>query len=129
MSQSNDNHIDIFFQKKLNLDGRSFFVQTQRFDNGMFVSVSEGVSKIGSLTVSLVSQAGVTPVTTTIIPPRNQDSAFFMRMVAEQVSTRISGIALVSVHIRDELKISISKILLGEIVEMIKYDKKNTSSC
>lgn len=95
----------------------------QRFDNGVFVSVSEGDSKkIGSLSVSLVSQAGATPVTTTIIPPRNQDSAFFIRMAAEQLSTRTSGIAVVSIHIKNELKISKSKALLEAIVSMMQYE-------
>lgn len=113
----------VFSQQALDLDGRSFFVQVQRLDNGVFVSVSEGASKrIGSLAVSLVSQAGAVPVTTTIIPPRSQDSAFFIRMVAEQLSTRTSGIAVVSIYVKNELKISMSKVLLEAIVGMIQYE-------
>ncbi len=116
----------VFLHKELSVGGRYFFIRIQRFGNGMFVSIYEGEAKIGSLIVSMISQSGAPPITTTIISPVNQNSLFFMRMTAEQVSTRISGIAIVSIYIKNEIDMPMSKVLLDAIVEMITYDKKDT---
>ena len=118
----------MFSERALTLAERPFLVGVQKFGNGMFVSVSEGSPRIGSMTVSLVSQSGAAPVTTTIIPPPNSSLAFFIRMAAEQVSSRASGIAVVSVYVKGELDMPVTKALLGAIMEMVKYDDKKDES-
>ena len=109
-----------FSEGALKIDKRTLSIRIQRFENGFFVSVSEGGPKIGSLTVSLAGGvAGRMPVTTTIIPPRSQDSAFLARLVAEQVSSRAGGIALFSLSIREDLDGNDTKTLVSEIMEMV----------
>ena len=125
MDSQNDSN-GIFLHKELSVSGRLFFIRMQRFDNGMFVSIHEGNAKIGSLIVSMISHAGAPPITTTIIPPVKQSSLFFMRMTAEQVSTRMGGISIVSIYIKNEIDVLISKTLLDSIVEMTTYEKKDT---
>jgi hypothetical protein len=104
-----------FSQKVVNLESRTFFLQIQKFENGYFVSVTEGINKIGSMVVSLAT--GPTPITTTIIPSRNE--SLFLKLVAEQISTRIRGVALVSTFIQKELESTTAKALMSEIIEMV----------
>ena len=104
-----------FSQKVVNLESRSFFLQILKFENGYFVSVTEGTNKIGSMVVSLAT--GPTPITTTIIPSRNE--SLFLKLVAEQISTRMRGVALVSTFIQKELESTTAKALMSEIIEMV----------
>jgi len=99
----------------VNLESRTFFLQIQKFENGYFVSVTEGTNKIGSMVVSLAT--GPTPITTTIIPSRNE--SLFLKLVAEQISTRMRGVALVSTFIQKELESTTAKALMSEIIEMV----------
>ena len=99
----------------VNLESRTFFLQIQKFENGYFVSITEGINKIGSMVVSLAT--GPTPITTTIIPSRNE--SLFLKLVAEQISTRIRGVALVSTFIQKELESTTAKALMSEIIEMV----------
>ena len=70
----------------------------QKFENGYFVSVTEGNNKLGSMVISLAS--GPTPVTTTIIPSKTE--SLFLKLVAEQISVRKKGIVLVSTFVQKE---------------------------
>jgi len=99
----------------VNLESRTFFLQIQKFDNGYFVSVTEGANKIGSMVVSLAT--GPTPITTTVIPSRNE--SLFLQLVAERISTRMRGVALVSTFIQKKLEPNTAKALMSEIIEMV----------
>ena len=102
----------------VNLESRTFFLQIQKFENGYFVSVAEGINKIGSMVVSLAT--GPTPITTTIIPSRNE--SLFLKLIAERISTRMRGVALVSTFIQKELEPNTAKALMSEIIEIIDND-------
>ena len=102
----------------VNLESRTFFLQIQKFENGYFVSVTEGINKIGSMVVSLAT--GPTPITTTIIPSRTD--SIFQKLIAEQISTRMRGIALVSTFTQKELEPNTAKALMSEIMEMVDND-------
>jgi hypothetical protein len=105
-----------FSQKSVNLEGRSFSLQIQKFENGFFVSISEGISKLGSMVVSLAT--GPTPVTTTVIPSKTE--SLFLKLTAERISTRMRGIAIVSAFFQNELDPDTAKALMTEIMEMIQ---------
>ena len=107
-----------FFHKIIQLDNRSFCLKIQKFENGYFVSVTEGNDKIGSMIVSLAT--GPNPTTTTVIPSRSE--SLFLRLIAERISTRMKGIALVSVYIQKELEPPTAKALMSEIMEMIENE-------
>ena len=100
----------------VHLESRSFSLQIQKFENGYFVSVTEGSNKIGSMVVSLAT--GPTPITTTIIPSRTE--SIFLKLIAERISTRMRGIALVSTFTQKELEPNTAKALMYEIMEMIE---------
>ena len=105
-----------FSQKSLNLEGRTFSLHIQQFENGYFVSISEGANKLGSMVVSLAT--GPSPVTTTIIPSRTE--SLFLKLTAERISTRMKGIAIISAFIQKELENDTAKALMSEIMEMIE---------
>ena len=107
-----------FFQKTVNLETRNFFLQIQKFENGYFISVTEGSKKIGSIVASLAT--GPTPITTTVIPAKTD--SLFLKLVAERISTRMRGIVLVSMFIQKELETDTVKTLMSEIIEMIEND-------
>ena len=112
------NSSDGFFHKMVQLENRNFSLKIQKFENGYFVSVTEGNDKIGSMIVSLAT--GPTPTTTTLIPSRNE--SLFLRLIAERISTRMKGIALVSTYIQKELEHTTAKALMSEIMEMIENE-------
>jgi hypothetical protein len=107
-----------FSQKVVNLESRTFFLQIQKFENGYFISITEGTNKIGSMVISLAT--GPTPITTTIIPSRTE--SIFQKLIAEQISTRMRGIALVSTFTQKELEPNTAKALMSEIMEMVDND-------
>ncbi len=102
----------------VNLESRTFFLQIQKFENGYFISITEGTNKIGSMVISLAT--GPTPITTTIIPSRTE--SVFQKLIAEQISTRIRGIVLVSTFTQKELEPNTAKALMSEIIEMVDND-------
>jgi hypothetical protein len=112
------NSPDGFSQKMVHLESRSFSLQVQKFENGYFISVTEGANKIGSMVVSLAT--GPAPITTTVIPSRTE--SLFLKLVAERISMKMRGITLVSSFIQKELEPSSTKALMSEIMEMIDND-------
>lgn len=105
-----------FFQKTTSLESRSFSLRIQKFDNGFFVSVTEGsTNKIGSMVVSMAT--GPTPITTTVIPSKSE--SLFLKLTAERISTRMHGIVLVSAFVQKELEPDTAKALISEIMEVV----------
>ena len=70
------------------------------------------------MVVSLAT--GPTPITTTIIPSRTE--SIFLKLIAERISTRMRGIALVSTFTQKELDPNTAKALMSEIMEMVDND-------
>ncbi len=105
-----------FSEKTVDLESRSFSLQILKFENGCFVSVSEGSSKLGSMVVSLTT--GQYPITTTVIPSKNE--SLFLKLIAERISSRMHGIAIVSTFVQKELDPNTAKVLMTEIMEIIE---------
>ena len=105
-----------FIKKTIDVGDRKFFVQVVTFDNGNFISISEGTPKIGSMVVSI----GSGPMaTSTMVIPAKTDS-LFLKLIAEKISTSNKGIGIVSLFSNRELGNKIAKILMGNIMEMVR---------
>ena len=104
-----------FLKTVIDIDNRSFTIQVLLFDNGSFVSISEGQEKIGGLTASIGT--GTIPITTSIIPAKSE--SLFLKLISEQLSSIIAGVNIVSVFIPKELENKTAKILIGKIKEII----------
>ena len=105
-----------FCQQTVEVDDRNFLIQLLKFDNGNFISISEGSPRIGAMVVSLSTNP--TPVTTTVIPAKSE--FLFLKLTAEKISTMTKGIAIVSSNVERALKPEMVKTLMNEIMGMIK---------
>ncbi len=91
-------------------------VQIVTFDNGDFISITEGKEKIETVVVS-IGYGGRTS-TATVIPSKSE--TIFLKMVSERVASTIKGICIFSLNIQKELELEVMKVLMNEIMEIIK---------
>ena len=107
-----------YTKKTVDVENRSFQVQLIRFENGNFVSISEGSQKIGSMVVSIGS--GPAPTTATVIPAKTD--SLFLKLTAEKISTHAKGISIVSMYANRELGNEVAKVLMSQVMEMVRSD-------
>lgn len=107
-----------FVSKTVDVDKRTFLVQMLKFDNGNFVSVTEGSKKIGAMVASIGT--GPAPTTATVIPSRTE--SLFLKLTAEKLSTITKGISIVTISVSKDLDSNSAKTLVGEIMELAKND-------
>ncbi len=105
-----------FSKTVVDIDKRSFTIQILLFDNGSFVSITEGQEKIGGLTASIGT--GSVPITNSIIPAKSE--SLFLKLISEQLSSIIPGINLVSAFIPKELENKTAKTLIAKIKEIVE---------
>jgi len=105
-----------FSKTSIVIDNRSFTIQVLLFDNGSFVSITEGQEKIGGLTASVGT--GTMPITASIIPAKSE--SLFLKLMSEQLSSIITGINIVSTFIPKELENKTAKILIAKIREIVE---------
>ena len=105
-----------FSKTVVDIDKRSFIIQILLFDNGSFVSITEGQEKIGGLTASIGT--GSVPITTSVIPAKSE--TLFLKLISEQISSIITGINLVSVFIPKKLENKTAKTLIAKIKEIVE---------
>lgn len=106
-----------YTKKSIVVGDRTFLAQLISFDNGNFLSISEGSQKIGSMVVSIGS--GPTPTTATVIPAKTD--SLFLKLTAEKISASIKGIGIVSLYAQREIGNEAAKKLMSEIMEMIQH--------
>ena len=100
----------------MNIDERSFLVQILNYENGNFISVTEGSENIGGMIVSINS--GPVPSTSTIIPPKSE--ALFLKLVSERIAYTRQGMCLVTGNFEKALDKQITKQLMDIILEESK---------
>ena len=105
-----------FSKTVIDIDNRSFTIQVLLFDNGSYVSITEGQEKIGGLTASIGT--GTIPITTSIIPAKSE--SLFLKLMSEQLASIITGINIVSAFIPKELENKTAKILIAKTREIIE---------
>ena len=105
-----------FSKTVIDIHNRSFTIQVLLFDNGSFVSITEGQEKIGGLTASVGT--GTVPITTSIIPAKSE--SLFLKLISEQLSSIISGINIISAFIPKELENKTAKTLIAKIKEIVE---------
>jgi len=114
-----------FSKTVVDIDKRSFTIQILLFDNGSFVSITEGQEKIGGLTSSMGTTTipkeleNKIPIITSIIPASPTDS-LFLKLISEQLSSIISGINIISAFIPKELENKTAKTLIAKIKEIVE---------
>jgi len=105
-----------YTKKLVNINERSFLVQILNYENGNFISVTEGSENIGGMIVSINS--GPVPSTSTIIPPKSE--ALFLKLVSERIAYTRQGMCLVTGNFEKALDKEITKQLMDIILEESK---------
>ena len=105
-----------YTKKLVNINERSFLVQILNYENGNFISVTEGSENIGGMIVSINS--GPVPSTSTIIPPKSE--AVFLKLVSERIAYTRQGMCLVTGNFEKALDKQITKQLMDIILEESK---------
>ena len=100
----------------MNINERSFLVQILNYENGNFISVTEGSENIGGMIVSINS--GPVPSTSTIIPPKSD--ALFLKLISERIAYTRQGMCLVTGNFEKALDKEITKQLMDIILEESK---------
>ncbi len=100
----------------IDVDNRSFMIQMLRFDNGCFVSITEGQDKIGGMLASIATNS--IPIINTIISPKYE--SLFLKLVSERLSSIIKGINIISAYIPQELDSKTANTLLDKIKEIVE---------
>ncbi|KFM20469.1 hypothetical protein AAA799D07_00426 [Marine Group I thaumarchaeote SCGC AAA799-D07] len=100
----------------IDIDNRNFTIQLLRFDNGCFVSITEGQDKIGGMLASIGTDP--IPINNTIIPAKFE--SLFLRLVSERLSSIIKGINIISAFIPQELDSKTANTLMDKIKEIVE---------
>ena len=103
-----------FLTKSFDVEKRRFVVQMLIFDNGIFVSITEGTSKIGPMVVGI----GVGPATSTVTVIPAKTESLFLKLTAEQICAATKGISIVTASV-NQLDSASAKGLMSRILEMV----------
>ena len=95
--------------------GRDFSLWTIFFQNGCFITITEGEPRIGAVSMAISAS---NKVSTAKVIPSKYDS-IFINTVAEKVSSMINGISLVSLHCKSQLQLDDMKAIMGGVINNI----------
>ena len=114
--------VTLIERKVISPSKRVFLIRLLSFQNGWFISVSEGSDRIGSLHVSIASS---NKVNTARVIPSKYDS-IFINTISETVTSRTNGICIVCVHSLEQLRLDDMKAIMGEIMNLVgRHDERN----
>jgi hypothetical protein len=105
-----------FTKKTVQVNHRNFLVQILPYDNGNFISITEGKERIGTLVVSISSGGRIS--TAAVIPSKSE--TIFLKMVSERVASTLNGICIFSLNIEKDLDLDSMKVLMNELMEIVK---------
>jgi hypothetical protein len=112
---------DTFTVRTITSEGkRKFLIKFLSFQNGCFISVSESLDRIGSISVSISSSSKVN--TAKVIP--SKFNPVFVSTISERISSMINGICLISLHSLTQLEFNDMKAIMGEIMNLVE-DRNN----
>lgn len=105
-----------YIKKTVNVNHRDFLIQVLPYDNGNFVSITEGKERIGTLAVSISSSGRIS--TASVIPSKSE--MIFLKMVSERIASTINGICIFSLNIDKDLDLDSMKVLMNELMEIVQ---------
>lgn len=94
-------------------ENRKFDVSILKYDNGFFISITEGARKLGATIIS--AALGPAPASAEIIPAKT--NSLFLKLLSQNLASQVHGVCIVSLYTKEELDKETSKILIEKIVE------------
>jgi hypothetical protein len=112
-----DEGYDTFTVRTTTSEGkRTFLIKFLSFQNGCFISISESLNRIGSISVSISASNKVN--TAKVIP--SKFNPMFVSTISERVASMINGICLISLHSLKQLEFDDMKAIMGEIMDLVE---------
>lgn len=97
-------------------ENRKFDVKIGKYDNGFFISITEGVNNLGAMMMSI----GIGPApSSSVITPARTDS-LFLKLISQKLASYVKGICIVSLFIQKELGTNAGKVLIEKITEAVR---------
>src|SRR5919107_4595316 len=87
------------FEIVSNISKRKFLFRILKFDNGYFISISEGELRIGSVSISLTTTNQTN--TAKVIPDKNDQ--LFLDTLSKRISLMINGFCIISLFTKNKL--------------------------
>lgn len=97
-------------------ENRKFDVSILKYDNGFFISITEGSRKFGATIISIGS--GPSPSSSTIIPSKTD--SLFLKLISQKVASEVRGLCILSLSTQKELGINAGKVLIAKIMEAVR---------
>ena len=94
-------------------ENRKFDVKIEKYENGFFISISEGIQNLGAMMISVGT--GPTPSTSVITPARTD--SLFLKLISQKLASYAKGMCIVSLFTQKELGTNTSKVLIEKITE------------
>lgn len=117
-----DEGYDTFTVRNITSEGkRTFLIKFLSFQNGCFISVSESLNRIGSISVSISATNKVN--TAKVIP--SKFNSMFVSTISERIASMLNGICLISLHSLKQLEFDDMKAIMGEIMNLVEEDRHN----
>lgn len=117
-----DERYDTFTVRNITSEGkRTFLIKFLSFQNGCFISVSESLNRIGSISVSISATNKVN--TAKVIP--SKFNSMFVSTISERIASMLNGICLISLHSLKQLEFDDMKAIMGEIMNLVEEDRHN----
>ena len=112
-----DEGYDTFIVRTITSEAkRTFLIKFLSFQNGCFISVSESLNRIGSISVSISTSNKIN--TAKVIP--SKFNSMFVSTISERIASMINGICLISLHSLKQLEFDDMKAIMGEIMNLVE---------
>jgi hypothetical protein len=97
-------------------ENRKFDVSILKYDNGFFISVTEGPRKFGATIISI--GVGPSPSSSIIVPAKTD--TLFLKLMSQKVASEIRGLCILSLSTQKELGTNAGKVLIERIMEAVR---------
>ena len=105
-------------------ENKNFSLTIIFYENGCFITLSEEVNRIGSITISSSFKNKIT--SSKIIP--NKFNSLFVESISQRISSMLNGICLISLYNKTVVDLDGMKIIMKEIIdtieERIRYEER-----
>lgn len=95
---------------------KNFLLTIMFYENGCFITLSEEINKIGSITISSSFKNKIT--SSKIIP--NKFNSLFVESISQRISSMLNGICLISLYNKTLVDFDGMKIIMEEIIDTIE---------
>ena len=118
MKNSSNNIVQKIIQINEN---KNFLLTIIFYENGCFITLSEEINRIGSITISSSFKNKIT--SSKIIP--NKLNSLFVESISQRISSMLNGICLISLYNKTLVDLDGMKIIMKEIIDTIEERMQN----